>query len=147
MSRRASLFAKENPGKKRPKVRFPDELVFLDNVKENDAQAVNNMLRRASVQIDINAIGDSGMTPLHQAVIEGNLAVVSLLILHGAEVNKQDADSWTPLHAACSEGYVEIAKLLLERGADKNIVTGDSERPLDLVDSQDFPMIALMLQN
>ena len=52
----------------------------------------------------------AGMTPLHQAVIEGNLAVVSLLIQHGADVNKQDADSWTPLHAACSEGYVEIAK-------------------------------------
>ena len=60
MSRRASLFSKENPGKSRPKVRFPDELVFLDNVKENDTQAVNNMLRRASVQIDINGIGDSG---------------------------------------------------------------------------------------
>ena len=60
MSRRASLFSKENPGKSRPRVRFPDELVFLDNVKENDAQAVNTMLRRASVQIDINGIGDSG---------------------------------------------------------------------------------------
>ena len=61
MSRRASLFAKDNPGKERPKVRFPDELVFLDNVKENDAQAVHTMLRRASIQIDINAIGDSGV--------------------------------------------------------------------------------------
>ena len=60
MSRRASLFAKENPGKKKPQVRFPDELVFLDNIKENDMDGVNNMLRRASVQIDISALGDSG---------------------------------------------------------------------------------------
>ncbi len=60
MSRRASLFAKENPGKTRPKVKFPDELVFLDNIKENDMVGMNSMLRRASVQIDINAMGDAG---------------------------------------------------------------------------------------
>ena len=52
----------------------------------------------------------AGMTPLHQAVIEGNMAVVALLIQHSAEVNKQDADSWTPLHAACAEGHVDIAR-------------------------------------
>ena len=60
MSRRASLFAKENPGKPRKGVKFPDELVFLDNVKENDTEAMSNMLRRASVTIDINGLGDSG---------------------------------------------------------------------------------------
>ena len=61
MSRRASLFAKQNPGKRTTQVRFPDELVFLDNIKENDLEATRAMLRRASVQIDINGIGDSGI--------------------------------------------------------------------------------------
>ena len=61
MSRRASVFAKEakeNPEiKKKPKgVRFPDELVFLDNIKEDELPAMESMLRRASVCIDINAI-------------------------------------------------------------------------------------------
>ena len=66
MSRRASLFAKEakeNPGLKKPKpkgVRFPDELVFLDDIKEDDLPAVEHMLRRASVTIDLNAISHSG---------------------------------------------------------------------------------------
>ena len=61
MSRRASLFAKEHPGQPRPKgVRFPDELVFLDSIKENDISQANHMLRRASVTIDINGINDSG---------------------------------------------------------------------------------------
>ena len=58
MSRRASLLAKQN--KCKPKVRFPDELVFLDNIKENDLPAVSSMLRRASVQVDINALNDAG---------------------------------------------------------------------------------------
>ena len=52
------------------------------------------------------------MTPLHQACIEGNMAVVELLVNHGADVCKADADTWTPLHAACSEGFVQVARLL-----------------------------------
>lgn len=58
MSRRASLLAKQN--KCKPKVRFPDELVFLDNIKENDLNAVSTMLRRASLKVNINEINDVG---------------------------------------------------------------------------------------
>lgn len=61
MSRRASLFAKQNPDKPRPKVRFSDELVFLDNIKENDIPALGTMLRRASLQVDISGINDAGL--------------------------------------------------------------------------------------
>lgn len=65
MSRRASLIAKEakdNPKIKasKPRVRFPDELVFLDTIKEDELPAMESMLRRASVKIDINAIHSSG---------------------------------------------------------------------------------------
>ena len=61
MSRRASLYAKKNPEEKKPKgVRFPDELVFLDNIKENDIGALDHMLRRASLQVDISGINDAG---------------------------------------------------------------------------------------
>lgn len=65
MSRRASLFAKQNPEKAGPKVRFPDELVFLDNIKENDIPALSGMLRRASLQVDISGINDAGNPPLY----------------------------------------------------------------------------------
>ena len=62
MSRRASLLLKEQQEThiKKPRVRFPDELVFLDNIRENDVTALDRMLRRASVTININAIGDTG---------------------------------------------------------------------------------------
>lgn len=147
MSRRASLYAKQNPEKPRPKVRFSDELVFLDNIKENDIQALGSMLRRASLQVDISGINDAGLTPLHQAVLDGNIMAVKLLIEHGANVNKQDDDYWTPLHAACAEGHSEIVQLLLDKGADRTILTDEGERPLDLVDPQDFATIRIMLDN
>ncbi len=58
MSRRASVFARQNPGKRR--VRFPDEVIFENEVKEQDAHSVIQMLRRASVDIDINRINSAG---------------------------------------------------------------------------------------
>ena len=64
MSRRASVFARLNPGKRR--VRFPDEVVFEDHIRESDGDAIMNMLRRASVEIDLDRINMSGMTALHQ---------------------------------------------------------------------------------
>ncbi|XP_041354658.1 protein phosphatase 1 regulatory subunit 27-like [Gigantopelta aegis] len=145
MSRRASLLAKQN--KCKPKVRFPDELVFLDNIKENDLPAVSSMLRRASVQVDINGLNDAGLTPLHQAVLDGNYGAVKLLISHGANVSKRDADFWTPLHAACAEGHADIARYLLKKGADSKALTEEGERPIDLCDPADVDVISVMLRS
>ena len=64
MSRRASFFARTHPGQRR--VRFPDEIVFHESIKESDGEAVIRMLRRVSVDIDINRINMSGMTAIHQ---------------------------------------------------------------------------------
>ena len=64
MSRRASFFARQHPGVKR--VRFPDEVIFDECVKESDPEMVVTMLRRVSLDIDVNRINMAGMTALHQ---------------------------------------------------------------------------------
>ena len=58
MSRRASVFARQNPGKRR--VRFPDEVIFEDEIKEQDGSAIMLMLRRASIDINIDRINSAG---------------------------------------------------------------------------------------
>ena len=69
MSRRASVFARTNPGKRR--VRFPDEVIFEDEIKEQDGHAIMSMLRRASVDVDINRINTAGKNdPFYLAVQE-----------------------------------------------------------------------------
>ena len=52
------MFARNNPGKRR--VRFPDEVIFENEIKEQDGEAVMGMLRRASIDIDINRINSAG---------------------------------------------------------------------------------------
>ncbi|KAF6035297.1 PPP1R27 [Bugula neritina] len=144
MSRRASVYKRQNPGK--PRVKFSDELVLQDCVKENDIEEMHHMLRRASLQVDLSAINSAGLTALHQAVLDGNFKAVRLLLKHGADVNKVDEDSWTPLHAACAEGQADIARYLLKQGADPSILTDDGERPIDLCDHTDMPTIRVLLR-
>ena len=96
-------------------MRFPDEVVFEESIKEADGEAIMAMLRRASVDIDVNRINMAGMTALHQvktgneilakktkfeshflavmtalhqAVLDDNLVVVRLLLLHGARIDQ-----------------------------------------------------------
>ena len=77
MSRRASVFARTNPGKRR--VRFPDEVIFEDEIKEQDGHAIMSMLRRASVDVDINRINTAGKNDqLYLAVQE-----LSVLLMNG----------------------------------------------------------------
>ena len=65
MSRKASFAARQHPSQKR--VRFPDEVVFQECVKELDTEAVVRLLRRVSADIDVDRINSAGMTALHQA--------------------------------------------------------------------------------
>jgi len=142
MSRRASFFAKLHPGKRR--VRFPDEIVFDESIKESDGEAIISMLRRASIDIDVNRINMAGMTALHQAVLDENIVVIRLLLIHGADINKRDVDSWTPLHAACANGHTNIVKYLLTQGANRDLVTEEGESAADLVDPEDFKTMSVL---
>jgi len=137
------VFARLNPGKRR--VRFPDEVVFEDHIRESDGDAMMNMLRRASVEIDLDRINMSGMTALHQAVLDDNLVMVRLLIQHGAKINKKDEDGWTPLHAAAANSLHHIARYLISQGADKDALTDEAEKAVDLVDGEDYKTISVLL--
>jgi len=135
----------KSPVQMKPRVKFSDELVFLDSIKDKDFEQLRSMLRRASLKVDMNKVNSSGLTALHQAVFDDSIELVGLLIENKACINVVDDDSWTPLHAACSMGFYEIAKYLLEKGADACVVSKEGERPLDVVDTNNLPLISLLL--
>jgi ankyrin repeat protein len=58
---------------------------------------------------------NSGLAPLHQAVLVNELDCVGLLLKYGADPEVRDATaSGTPLHYAAKRGYISIAAALVD---------------------------------
>jgi ankyrin repeat protein len=68
----------------------------------------------------VNARGGYEGIPMHVAARAGHADILSLLLIHGADVDSRDQDQ-TPLHRASARvGKVEAGECLLDRGADIN---------------------------
>ena len=81
-----------------------------------------------------NSIGN---TPLHAAVAGGGharhgreLALIELLLAHGADVNARDASGSAPLHLAAHEGSWKAIEILLSSGVHVNVRDNEGRTPL-----------------
>ena len=82
---------------------------------------------------------------LHDAVKDGNVAQVKLLIANGEDVNKSQKFLGAPLHQAAIRGSVEITELLLAAGADvdpENLIFGT---PLHVAAQKGNDAVAIVL--
>ncbi|NXM08900.1 PPR27 phosphatase, partial [Tyrannus savana] len=122
-------------------VRFPNDVVFQDHIKQGDLEQVGRFIRARKVTLD--TIYPSGMAALHEAVLTGNLDCVKLLVKYGADIHQRDENGWTPLHMACSDGYADIARYLLSLGASLEATTHDGEKPSDLIDPEYEDLVQL----
>ena len=70
----------------------------------------------------VDARNEYGMTPLHDQVIRGRVAIVRLLLDAGADVNARDERGWTPLQWVenppwgVTQGSDELIQLLKDAG-------------------------------
>ena len=62
---------------------------------------------------------DEGWTPLHVACTTDYIAVVELLLAHGADVNAETNNGYTPLSLARERQFDEIIELLRKSGAEE----------------------------
>ena len=66
-------------------------------------------------------------TLLQMAVCDGNIDLVRLCLLHGANVERRNGDGETALGYAAAWASVEIVEILLKGGADVNAIEGTAE--------------------
>ena len=94
-----------------------EELLHLA-CKNGQFLLIKNLLK---AKVDIDAFNTEGLSPLHIAVIKGNIEVAKLLISEGASIDLNDS-KWgsSPLLYACQNGRTKIVRMLLENGADIN---------------------------
>jgi len=64
-------------------------------------------------EVDVDAPSEFEQTPLHKAVIRGNLDIVKLLIKYGADPSLVDEKNESPLDYAKDENEEEIIKYLV----------------------------------
>ena len=57
---------------------------------------------------------------IHQAVIDGKIALIRRELSNGANVNQKNEDGCTLLHLAVQSGHKGIVELLISKGADVN---------------------------
>ncbi|XP_057299481.1 uncharacterized protein LOC130630100 [Hydractinia symbiolongicarpus] len=99
---------------------------LLKSIEGNDVSRVKTWLEKLSAHINDDTMGKDNnylQPPLHKAATVNNQEILSMLIKHGAFVDKlaKDEDGHTPLYLAASYGCLENVKILLEHKADVNL--------------------------
>jgi ankyrin repeat protein len=69
------------------------------------------------------------VTPLHSATAGSHVAIVDLLLRHGADPNAVEGNGMTPLHTAAGNGNRETVALLVNAGADPTHQSHDGRTP------------------
>ncbi len=103
---------------------------FFDAVRAGEADKVKGLLQADPKLAEART--EDGSTALHLAALEGQAAVVRLLLAGGAQVNARGLREETPLHMAMYDGHREVAELLLSNQADVNAQNTAGETPLHL---------------
>ena len=77
-----------------------------------EGELTNSLLVMMSASVDLNCVDSYGWTPLYEAIHQGHLDVVKLLVEEGADLDHVDMAGWSPLYLAAYYGHLDIVKFL-----------------------------------
>ncbi len=108
----------------------PGDSSVADAAMKADTAAVQRLFREGG---DLNAAQGDGMTALHWAAHNGDVALAKWLIQRGARVKATTRlDAYTPLLIAATNGDAALIDLLLGSGADAKSATANGTTALML---------------
>ena len=81
---------------------------------------------------EINWSGYAGLSLLHHACFYNFMALITLLLNNGADIDIKSAEGdLTPIHFAASAGHKEVAEVLIRKGCNPCAVDINGETPAD----------------
>ena len=121
-------------------------------LNEENTDAVLFLLEHGA---DVNAQREDLSTPLHLAIVVGDLNVTRILLEHKADVNSQNDQGLAPLHlltrqetSIIEEEDPDHAVLLLQSGANVNLQSKDRSTPLHLAShNQRFEIVQVLFDH
>ncbi|HTV62855.1 MAG TPA: ankyrin repeat domain-containing protein, partial [Verrucomicrobiae bacterium] len=120
----------------------PAESAVPTGEEDREIQRIQQMIQNSPDLI--NAPDSSGITPLENAAMNGQLKVAAYLLDHGADVNLESRGQ-TPLIMAASHAQKTMVDLLLSRGADANAADGYGATALVAAASHGFEAVVQTL--
>ena len=107
---------------------------FLKACEHADLETIAGFLENGQ---NPDEAGEYGRQPLHYAALDGNTAMIKLLIKHKANVNGSNLDGMTALHISAMMGDDDCVAALLDGGADSMAeITESKETPLHFASHQ-----------
>jgi len=108
----------------------PVDAAVADAAMKRDAATVKTLLKGGA---DVNAAQPDGMTALHWAALNGDLATMDVLVTAGATAEALTrVGGYTPLHLASQRGHGAAVAKLLDAGAKPLPFTGTGVQALHL---------------
>jgi len=122
-----------------------DQLVLAsNNGSENEVHQLLENGADVNSRATFNAGSTYRITPLMNAVVGGNLAVVKLLVKSNADLNLQDSNGMTALIHAVIHKNAAIVKHLVESGANIDIQDNETLNALFYAVLDETPSITIV---
>ena len=99
-----------------------------DAVAQGQSSEVETILQSAPDQV--NCKDRRNWTPLHHAAFNQQVAIIQVLVKHGASLEAADSDGNTPLHVAATSGSPDAIDVLLQAGAKIDAFNHHRDTPL-----------------
>ena len=112
-------------------------------INEDNDKAIRVLHRHKSI---VNAKTIIGNTPLHLAVLDSNIDLISVLIYVGGSCKAANNSGETPLHFAAEVGSVRAILMLIKGGADINAEDDQKLTPIEwAAESRSVDIVRLLL--
>lgn len=115
--------------------------VFNEAILEEDLAKVKILLKYGVDCIRLNDKNKLGLNALQQSCVKGNLALVMLLLDHGACMELKDSNGWTALHFAVAADKCDVVRFLINSCADLTVMTTEGQLPIDLAKSDEMVLL------
>lgn len=105
---------------------------LIKAVRKNEIETARSILENDASQVN-EPESVFGQTPMHVAASNGNVDMMELLAVNGADVNVVDGfNEDTPLHYAAGQDNAEAIAFLLDKEAEINAANKSGQTALDI---------------